>query len=65
MSTAYKTTASSSLALAVGAAAPQTFEYPPLSITLVQVPDSPSAQTHVMQYTADQADAGAAPQMIQ
>ncbi|HXX66998.1 MAG TPA: hypothetical protein VEK07_07450 [Polyangiaceae bacterium] len=60
-----KTTASSSLALAVGATPPQTFEYPPLSITLVEVPDSPGAQTHVIQYTGDQAEAGAAPQMIQ
>lgn len=60
-----KTTASSSLALAVGAAPTQTFEYPPLSITLVQIPDSASAQTHVLQYTGDLADAGAPPRMLQ
>lgn len=60
-----KTIAPTSLTLAVGALSPLTSEYPALSISLVQVPDSPGAQVHVFEYTSELADAGSAPQMIQ
>ena len=60
-----KTTTASSVTLAVDTLAPQAFDFPPLSLTLVQIPDADGAPTHVLQYTADLAMAGKAPQVVQ
>jgi hypothetical protein len=60
-----KTPASTKLTLAVDAQPPQSFDFPALSVTLVQIPDSTDAATHVLRYTADLAAANMAPQAIQ
>jgi hypothetical protein len=60
-----KTTTASSLGLAVDALAVQSFVFPALSITLVQIPDAVDGAVHVVQYTGDDADAGTVPRALQ
>jgi hypothetical protein len=60
-----KTMASNSLAIVVDALAPRSFVFPALSVTLVRIPDVAGAPAQVVQYTQDQADAGAGPVTIQ
>jgi hypothetical protein len=60
-----KTAAAKSLAIAVDTLAVQSFAFPALSVTLVQIPDAAGALTHVVQYTQAQADAGTGPVTIQ
>ncbi len=60
-----KTATASALAIAVDARPVQSFGFPALSATLIQIPDAPAGATHVLRYTQDQADAGGAPIMVQ
>jgi hypothetical protein len=60
-----KTTAPSGLTLAVDTLPQQALVFPALSLSVVQIPDSADGGTHILRYTADLADAGTAPQMIQ
>jgi hypothetical protein len=60
-----KTAPGSTLTLAIDSLPPQSFEFPALSATLVQIPDAPGAAAHVLRYTQDLADAGAAPIVVQ
>jgi hypothetical protein len=60
-----KTMATSRMALAVDALAPQSFDFPALSITLVQIPDAAGSPVHVVRYTGDDADAGTGLETIQ
>ena len=60
-----KTTTPTTLALAVDALTPQSFNFPPTSLTLVQIPDAPGGATHVLRYTSDLAMANMPPQMVQ
>jgi hypothetical protein len=60
-----KTSNTSRMGIAVDALAAQAFDFPALSITLVQIPDAPGGATHVVRYGGDQADAGAGPITIQ
>jgi hypothetical protein len=59
-----KTGATSRMGIAVDALAPQSFDFPALSITLVQIPDAPGGSTRVVRYTAADADAGSPPQTL-
>jgi hypothetical protein len=60
-----KTNTDMQLTLAIDTLAPEAVDYPPLSITLVQVPLAPGEPTHIARYTADLADAGTGPMSIQ
>jgi hypothetical protein len=60
-----KTPTSNSLAIAVDGLKVQSFDFPALSVTLVQIPDTAGAPAHVLRYTQDQADAGTGPVTIQ
>jgi hypothetical protein len=60
-----KSAPSSTLSIAIDSLAVQSFAFPALSATLIQVPDSPAGVTHVLRYTQDEADAGAGPVMVQ
>jgi hypothetical protein len=60
-----KTAPASTLTLAIDSLPTQSFEFPALSATLVQIPDAPGSATHVLRYTQDLADAGEAPIVIQ
>lgn len=60
-----KTAPTSTLAIAIDSLPIQSFVFPTLSASLVQIPDSPTGATHVSQYTQDQADAGVGPVAIQ
>jgi hypothetical protein len=60
-----KTSAASTLGLVIDARPAQSFDFPALSITLVQIPDAAGAAAQVVRYTADMAAAGMPPQTIQ
>ncbi len=60
-----KTAPASDLAIAIDSLPLQSFAFPTLSASLVQIPDSPAAATHVIRYTQDQAQAGVGPVTIQ
>jgi hypothetical protein len=60
-----KNATTSRMGLAIDARATQSFDFPAMSITLVQIPDATGVATHVVRYTGDQADAGAGPVTIQ
>ncbi|HXN32912.1 MAG TPA: hypothetical protein VN894_13675, partial [Polyangiaceae bacterium] len=60
-----KSAASGSLTLAIDTLAPQSFDFPAMSISLVQIPDAPAGSPHVLRYTADLAAANMPPQTIQ
>ncbi|MGA2447950.1 MAG: hypothetical protein ABTD50_04655 [Polyangiaceae bacterium] len=58
----------SPLSLAVDTLPPQAFGYPATSVTLVTIPDDPTATTHVVTYTPDLAaapDGGLPPKTLQ
>jgi hypothetical protein len=59
-----KSTTDSAIAIAVESLAVQSFDFPALSVTVVQIPDSPVGTTHVLRYTQDLADAGSGPVTI-
>jgi hypothetical protein len=58
-------TVTSSLTLAIDSLSAQSFTFPALSVTVVQVPDAPGGAPRVVQYTPDEAAAGVAPRIIQ
>lgn len=61
-----KTTSTSSLTLAIDSLAAQSFTFPALSVSVVQIPDaSDGGAPRLVQYTPDEADAGIAPHIIQ
>jgi hypothetical protein len=60
-----KTASDAALTLAIDSLPPQSFAFPALSATLIQIPDAPAAATHVLRYTPDLADAGAPPVAVQ
>jgi hypothetical protein len=60
-----KTAPVSSLAIAVDGMPVQSFAFPALSATLIQMSSSPAGATHVLRYTQDQADAGVGPIAVQ
>jgi hypothetical protein len=60
-----KTAPASNLAIAVGSLPAQSFAFPALSASVIQIPDSPASATHLLRYTQDQADAGVGPVMVQ
>lgn len=60
-----KTAPASTLGIAVDSRATQSFAFPVLSATLIQIPDSPTGTTHVLRYTQDEAEAGSAPITVQ
>jgi hypothetical protein len=60
-----KTALASGLTIAVDSLPSQSFAFPALSATLLQIPDSPAGATHVVQYTQDQSNVGAGPVTIQ
>lgn len=60
-----KTPSDGAVTLAIDSLPPQSFTFPSLSATLVQIPDAPGAATHVLRYTQDLADAGAPPVAVQ
>lgn len=60
-----KSAPASTLTVAVDSLSVQSLSFPALSATLLQIPDSPSATAHVFRYTQDEAEAGAAPVMLQ
>jgi hypothetical protein len=55
----------SRLALAVDTLGPHTVDSPPLSLSLVRIPDAVGAAISVLRYTADLATAGQGPQVVQ
>ncbi len=59
-----KTAPASSLTIAVDSLPPQSFSFPALSATLIEIPDAPTGATQALQYTQDLADAGAGPVTI-
>jgi hypothetical protein len=59
-----KNAVSAALTFAVDALPPVAQQYPGLSMTLLQVPDAADAGMSVVQYTAELAEAGAAPSML-
>jgi hypothetical protein len=63
-----KTDAASPVSLAVDSLPPQAFAFAATSVTLVTIPDDPSATTHVVTYTPDLAaadDGGLPPKKLQ
>jgi hypothetical protein len=60
-----KTTATNRLTLVVDTHAPQSFDVPALSITLLKIPDAAGSPTQALRYTSDDAQAGTAPRTIQ
>lgn len=59
-----KNSAASPLSLAVDSLARQTMTFDPLSINLVTIADDQDAGTHVVEYSADLADAGLGPKTL-
>jgi hypothetical protein len=53
------------LTLAVDTLPVETVDFPPTSLTVVEVPDAPDAGVHVLRYTADLAGANMPPQVVQ
>jgi hypothetical protein len=60
-----KTAPAGNLAIAIDSLPVQSFAFPALSATLIQIPDSAAGATHVLRYTQDQAQAGVGPTVIQ
>ncbi len=60
-----KTNVASSLSIALDSMPPQSFAFPALSASLIQLPDSPGSSARVLRYTQDQASAGVGPVMVQ
>ncbi len=60
-----KNSSASTLAIAIDTLASQAFDFPPMSMTLIQIPDDPGGATQVQRYTAELADAGMPPQAIE
>jgi hypothetical protein len=60
-----KTNVASGLAIALDSMPAQSFAFPPLSASLIQIPDSRGGGAHVLRYTQDEADAGVGPVMVQ
>jgi hypothetical protein len=59
-----KAAAAAPIALAIDTGTTTTLDCPAQSIAVVRVPDAPGAATQIIRYTADLADAGAAPQVM-
>jgi hypothetical protein len=59
-----KTSTTGRLSFAVDAQPAQAFDFPALSVSLVQLPDAPDAGAHLTQYTSAQADAGVGPVIV-
>jgi hypothetical protein len=60
-----KGSSASPLTIAIDGTARGSYSFPAISITLLQIPDEPTATTHIQQYTPDLADAGMPPATIQ
>ncbi|MDP9150535.1 MAG: hypothetical protein M3O36_11430, partial [Myxococcota bacterium] len=59
-----KTTSGGALSFAVGGGAAKSFEFPAISVSLVQMPDAPGSAPRLLRYTADLAAANLPPQLV-
>ncbi|MDP9035493.1 MAG: hypothetical protein M3O50_11865, partial [Myxococcota bacterium] len=59
-----KTTSGSALSLATGVGGAKSFDFPAMSVSLVQIPDAAGNAARLLRYTADLAAANMPPQLV-